>query len=399
MPNTNSTLDCASGLQRPCWKQFIVQPGQRTDTSPRTYTIGTLPGEGIGPEIVAAALQVLGAVTEARSLDFEVVQGGAIGLPAIAQTGQPLTDHVTRFCDNVFACGGAILAGAGGDRFVYDMRRHFNLFCKLNPLVPHPELRSCAVLKSHLLSGIDILVVRDNSGGVYQGEWSEIRPADGVRRGTHLFSYDEAQVNRLVRVAAAIAQQRRGKLTLLLKPNGIPAISQLWIECAEPIATAYGVTLEVLEIDNAVYQLVQSPRSFDVIAAPNLFGDIVADLGGVLLGSRGLCYGVSYSESGAAVYQTNHGAAYDLAGTDQANPIAQILSLSMLLHESFGLAAEAALIESAISEVYRRGYRTFDVMAPGCRLVGTREMAELIAEAVRWISCGQSSHASRSSTH
>jgi 3-isopropylmalate dehydrogenase len=141
--------------------------------------------------------------------------------------------------------------------------------------------------------------------------------------------------------------------------------------------------LQELEIDNAAFQLIQNPRQFDVVVTSNLFGDVLADLGGVLLGSRGMCYGGSFAESGAAVYQTNHGAARELAGTDRANPVGQIMSLAMLLRESFDLNREAGLIEAAIADVWRQGLRTDDLAEAGCRLVGTREMGESVADAVR----------------
>lgn len=248
---------------RPCWTPFITP--SKISTPPKTYTLGVLPGEGIGPEIVGATLKVLKAISDIRPIEFDLIYGGAIGLDAITETGRPLSESVIRLCEDVFARNGAIFAGPGGDRFVYDMRRHFNLFCKLNPLVPNPVIRNCGVIKPQLLSDIDILVVRDNSGGIYQGKWSELRTADGTRKCVQEFAYEESQVERLVRVAAAIAQQRRGKLTTVLKPNGVPMISQLWADCATKIAREFRVTLDILEIDNAVYQLIQSPASFDVI--------------------------------------------------------------------------------------------------------------------------------------
>jgi 3-isopropylmalate dehydrogenase len=333
--------------------------------------------------MIAASLEVLEAVAEVFSIRFDLTSGGAIGLPAITEDGRPLTDQVVAFCDGVFRRGGAVLAGAGGDRFVYDLRRRYNLFCKLNPLRPLAPLHGCGVIKPQVTANVDIMVVRDNLGGVYQGEWAEETSTKGRRKATHAFSYDEAQVMRLLRAAAAMARRRRGLLTLALKPNGVPTVSQLWIDCAEPLAREFGVALKVLEIDFAVYQLIQSPGAFDVIATPNLFGDILADLGGVLLGSRGLCFGASYAADGTAVYQTNHGAAYDLAGSDRANPIAQILSLSMLLRESFGLTDAAAQIDAAVCDVLRQGYRTIDIIDTGRKIIGTRKMAELIAASIR----------------
>ena len=214
-----------------------------------------------------------------------------------------------------------------------------------------------------------------------QREWTESESPNG-RIAKHTFSYNETQVNDILRVGAAIAKQRRTKLTFVVKSNGVPTISQLWTDAARSLASEFGIATECLDMDYAVFQLIQSPTSFDVIVTPNLCGDILADAGGVLLGSRGLCYGASYSADGAAVYQTNHGAAYDLAGTDRANPVGQIHSLSMMLHESFGLTKEASLLNAAITQVWKSGYRTFDVMEAGCQLVGTQEMTRLIVQAL-----------------
>ena len=170
---------------------------------------------------------------------------------------------------------------------------------------------------------------------------------------------------------------------MVTKPNGVPTISNLWLRCAREIATAYQIPLRELEIDYAAFALIQDPRQFDVIVTPNLFGDILSDVGGVLLGSRGLCYGGSFSDTGVAIYQTNHGAAHDLAGTDRANPVGQIYSLAMMLRESFGLPREAIGIHAAVDQVWHKGVRTDDLAEPGCQSVGTQEMARLIAEAVR----------------
>jgi 3-isopropylmalate dehydrogenase len=169
---------------------------------------------------------------------------------------------------------------------------------------------------------------------------------------------------------------------LVVKPGGVPTISNLWSVCAREVASDFAVNIRELEIDNAAYQLVQDPHQFDVIVSPNLFGDILSDLGGVLLGSRGLCYGASFSCNKAAVYQTNHGAAHDLASTNRANPVGQIFSLAMMLRESFGLSEAADLIDAAVSEVWRQGWRTEDLSQTGCRVLGTREMATHVAESV-----------------
>jgi 3-isopropylmalate dehydrogenase len=347
------------------------------------FTIGVFPGEGISPEVIDAALTVLEAVESVNSgVKFDVRRGGAIGNEAIRECGEPLSPQVCNFCREVFAEGGAILAGAGGDRFVYETRRRFDLFCKLNPLVPATVPLLAGRFRPEHVAGVDILVVRENLGGVYQGEWSERKNRQNERVAEHRFSYSEPQIRRILQVAAALSLERRGELTVVVKPNGVPAISQLWIECARETARQSSIAVRELEIDYAVFQMLQNPKQFDVVVTSNMYGDVISDVGGVLLGSRGLCYGGNFSSSGAAVYQTNHGAAHDLAGTDRANPIGQIYSLAMLLRESFGLARGADLIHSAVERVWRSGARTFDLAEAGCQIVGTKEMGRRVAAAV-----------------
>src|SRR5262249_12944766 len=157
----------------------------------------------------------------------------------------------------------------------------------------------------------------ESSGGIYQGRWSEIEEGPRGRQASQTFAYTEGQVRRLLKVAAAIVRERRGELAIVVAPNGIPSMSQLWGDCARQAVQDFSVALRELEVDYAAYPLIQDPRMFDVIATPNLFGDIMADVGGVLMASRGLCHGASYSAEGAAVYQTNHGAAHDLSGSDR----------------------------------------------------------------------------------
>ncbi|MEO2034997.1 MAG: isocitrate/isopropylmalate family dehydrogenase, partial [Planctomycetaceae bacterium] len=327
----------------------------------QSCSIGVLPGEGIGSEVIDGTLTVLRAVESAGRTTFDIRFGGPIGLAAVASCGQALSQEVVEFCEGVFAENGAILAGPGGGRFVYDMRRHFDLYCKFSPITIRHELRHASRLKAECGANVDILLVRDNIGGVYQGEWSENSDPSHGRTASHTFSYNHAQVSRIVRVAATIAKKRRGELTLVVKPSGVPTISELWSECAREAARDLDVSIKELEIDNAAYQLVQNPQQFDVIVSPNLFGDILSDVAGVLLGSRGLCYGASFSSDGAAVYQTNHGAAYDMATMNRANPVGQIFSLAMMLRESFELIEAADLIEAAVVAVWQRGCRTEDL--------------------------------------
>ena len=347
--------------------------------------VAVLPGEGIGPEVVAAALRVLAAVEASCSgVGFEVRTGGAIGRDAELLSGRALTDEVVDFCSDAFAAGGAVLSGPGGNRFVYDLRRRFDLFCKLSPLRPLQPLREAGRLRASAVAGTDVLIVRENSGGVYQGEWRETVGADG-RVCEHSFRYTEAQVRRLLDAAVRLAARRSGRLCVVVKDGGVPTVTALWRDVGREIADRKGVEATFVDVDLAGYRLIQDPRSFDVIAAPNLFGDVLADLGAVLLGSRGLSFSGNFSSSGGAVYQTNHGSAHDLAGGGTANPIGQIASAAMMLRESFGMAHEAALVERAVDEVLRMGFRTFDVAEPGTTVVGTAELAERIAAEVERI--------------
>jgi 3-isopropylmalate dehydrogenase len=371
-------------VRRPAslWSDVIFRE-RRGAFSPGTrLRIGVLPGEGVGPEVVSATLSVLSAIESCGFAAFEIETGGAIGREAELLSGRALTEEVARFCEDVFAGNGAILAGPGGGRFVYDLRRRFDLFCKISPLRPVDSSFPARRLKSSPGGEADILIVRENVGGEYQGEWSESTEEREGRVCEHTFRYTEREVRRILEVAAALASARRGRLAVAVKDSGIPGISALWREIGTEVASAAGVAVTFPDIDLAAYRLLQEPESFDVLAASNLFGDVLADLGAVLLGSRGLSFSGNFSEEGAAVYQTNHGSALDIAGQGRANPIGQIASLAMLLRESFGLVREAEWIGAGVREVLGEGYRTFDIAEEGCTLVGAEEMGRRIASAV-----------------
>jgi 3-isopropylmalate dehydrogenase len=347
----------------------------------RGFLIGVLPGNGIGPEVISATLRVLDAITRTRDVAFEIRQGGAIGEDAEARSDSSLPEAAVRFCADTFAAGGSILNGPGGGRYVYDLRRRFDLFCKFVPVQPWQQLANAGKLVTGHLEQVDMLIVRDNIGGVYQGEWRNEIAAEG-RVAEHRFRYTEAEIYRLIEVAARAAAHRRGRLHIVVKDGGVPGISLLWREVGMALARKFSVTASVMNVDLAAYELIQHPQQFDVLVAPNLIGDILADVAGVLVASRGLTFSGNFTPEGHAVYQTNHGCAHDLAGTDRANPAGQILSLAMLLRESFGLHDEAALIEGALGEAWRLGWRTADVAEPGCRIVGTQAMADQIAQLV-----------------
>jgi 3-isopropylmalate dehydrogenase len=336
----------------------------------------------VGPEVIGASLDLLDVVTSATGHRFELRFGGDIGVPALRATGQALTDEVVDFCRNVFDAGGAVLCGPGGGRFVYELRRQFDLYCKLVPLRPVRALRDTGVLRPEALANVDVLVIRENVGGLYLGEFG-FEESGGLRRAYHCFHYDDAQVSRILGVAVRVARMRRGRLCVVTKPGGAPSISEIWRSQAERLVPSGEIELRILEVDTACYQLVAEAHAFDVVVAPNMFGDVLADAATLLLGSRGMSCSANFADGGRAVYQTGHGAAHDLARSDRANPIGQILSLAMMLQESFDMPAAAAAVHEAVEAALEAGWRTPDIAAPGCRLVGTREIGRRIGDALR----------------
>lgn len=354
----------------PRWTEAIAP-----QTPPPPWVIGVLPGEGVGPEVIGAALGVLDALPGRER--FELRWGGPIGLDAERAGDTPLSDEVAALCSGVFADGGAALCGPGGGRFVYDLRRRFDLFCKLAPICPCPELRGQTRLRD--VGDVDLLMVRENVGGAYQGVETARIGARGPEVALEL-SYAEADIRRIVAVAAHAARRRRGRLLVVLKDGGLPGLSALWRRVA--IEVAQGVELRCVNVDLVAYELIQAPEALDVIVAPNLFGDVLVDLAGALLGARGVTFSGNFSPTGAAVYQTSHGAAYDLAGQDLANPVGQIASLAMMLRESFGLVEEAALVELAVRRAWAAGWRTRDMAPAGGPWVGTVELGRRVAAEV-----------------
>lgn len=357
------------------WTDCLFEPP--TAINPRKgILVGAIPGEGVGPEVIGAALEVLGAVTDAAGIPLTLRMGGLIGREAEAVHGASLSGETVAFCESIFREGGALLCGPGGGRFVYDLRRVFDLFFKISPLRVCHGLVETSSLKESALEGVDLLLVRENCGGVYQGAWAEESP-DGAR---HEFLYREVQVGRFLEPAARLAKNRSGRLTVIWKESGLPSISALWKRCAHEAAERAGVAVQMVDVDLFAYQMVQRPGEFDVVAAPNLFGDILGDLGAAFLGARGHSYSGNYSGEGKAVYQTNHGSAHDIAGMNIANPAGQIFSMAMMLRESYGLWREAAKVEAAVRAVWADDWRTADVAMPGRRLVSTHEMAAEVAK-------------------
>ncbi|MCC7406503.1 MAG: hypothetical protein IT442_00420 [Phycisphaeraceae bacterium] len=355
---------------------------RRGRVGPGTPVIGVFAGTGVGPEVTAAAMRVLEAVESPGGASWRVRWYAHAGEAMASAKELPLSEAIVAFTAGVFKDGGAVLSGPGGGRFVYEVRRRFGLSWKLVPIRPWPQVAGAGCLRAEHTEDVDILIVRDNAAGVYQGTWRE-ELSPGARSAAHAFGYTEQEVRPLVELAARAAASRRGSLTVIVKEGGVPTISSLWREVATAAAREQSVQATMMNVDLAVYQIIQHPRQFDVIVAPNLFGDVLADVAGVLQRSRGLGFSGNFAADGGAVYQTNHGCAHDLAGQDRANPVGQILALAMLLRESFELEPEADQIERGVAAAWDEGWRTADLAEPGCRVVGTQEMADRIASAIR----------------
>lgn len=341
----------------------------------RIHVIGALHGEGVGPEVVPVALGMLRILEANSSRRFDIRTGGAIGYPAKEVCGRSLSPQVTEFAREIFRDGGALFCGPGGERFVYELRQEFGLYCKFTPIEPLAELAGSGVVRPQVVAQADMIAVRENMGGVYQGKWDYSDSPDGAT-ASHSFSYREADVRRILGVASRLAASRRCRLHLVLKPGGVPSISDLWRQCAETAAQEADVELHELEIDNAVYQLIANPGQFDVIVSPNMFGDVLADCAALLLASRGLSYSGNFDDLGNGVYQTGHGAARDIAGHDIANPIGQVLSLGMMLRESFAWPEADRELRTAVRAVLQTGKRTRDVATPNSEVLGTRAFGE-----------------------
>ncbi len=356
-------------------------PGWEKHKPKSRYLVGVLPGEGIGPEVIETSLQVLDEAARRFNLDFVIKTGGKIGLSAYQESGQVLTPEIIELAEAIFAEGGAVLCGPAGGRFVYELRSRFDLFCKISPVQPLRVLQDAGILRPETRHGVDFLLVRENAGGEYFGRWEEKRTGNDWL-ASHTFEYGKDEVERIIRVAAGLAAQRRNGLTLVVKTEGFPSISRLWMDIAESQAKKAGLKLQVLQADHAAFQLIQTGQEFDVVVSSNLIGDVLADGCGLLLGARGMCHSGNFGKNGAAVYQTGHGSAKDLARRNKANPLGQILSLTMMLEVSFGLSELASFIVASIEKALAEGWRTADIVGKKSTVVGTRELGHKICRAM-----------------
>jgi 3-isopropylmalate dehydrogenase len=330
--------------------------------------------------VIEAALTVIRGLEREGGRRVQLEYGGPVGVAAVQSHGAALPQEAIEFCAGVIDRGGGVLNGPGGGRYVYDLRRELELFLKISPIQTCNGLARAAPVQARGRTQLDLLIVRENLGGAYQGvvehvsdgEWHEVR---------HELRYGERELRRFLGAAARLARMRTGRLTVVVKDGGLDAFSELWRACAADAAREHEVEWAAVDIDLIAYQLLERPSAFDVIAASNLFGDVLSDLAAALVGSRGMSFGASFTPRGGGVYQTNHGAAHDIAGQDRANPVGQVLSLAMLLRESLGMTREAAACEAGIRRVWEQGYRTADVAPAGAAVVGTAELAARIADA------------------
>ena len=358
------------------------------------YKIALIPGDGIGPEIVAEAKKVLDRVCEKYSHKFsytEVLLGGA----SIDAHGVPLTEEAIA---QAKASDAVLMGSIGGDAKtspwyklepskrpeagLLAIRKALNLFANLRPAYLYNELRDACPLRDEIIGdGFDMIIVRELTGGLYFGA-RKTTEENGVRTAVDTLSYNENEIRRIAIKAFEIARKRRNKVTSVDKANVLDS-SRLWRSVVEDVAKDYpDVTLEHMLVDNCAMQLVKNPAQFDVILTENMFGDILSDEASMVTGSIGMLSSASLNETKLGLYEPSHGSAPDIAGQNKANPIATILSAAMMLRYSLDLDKEADAVETAVQKVLTEGYRTGDIMSDGCKLVGTKEMGDLIADAI-----------------
>ena len=358
------------------------------------YKIALIPGDGIGPEIVAEARKVLDKVCEKYSHKFsytEVLLGGA----SIDAHGVPLTEEAIA---QAKASDAVLMGSIGGDAKtspwyklepskrpeagLLAIRKALNLFANLRPAYLYNELRDACPLRDEIIGdGFDMIIVRELTGGLYFGA-RKTTEENGVRTAVDTLSYNENEIRRIAIKAFEIARKRRNKVTSVDKANVLDS-SRLWRSVVEDVAKDYpDVTLEHMFVDNCAMQLVRDPKQFDVILTENMFGDILSDEASMVTGSIGMLSSASLNETKLGLYEPSHGSAPDIAGQNKANPIATILSAAMMLRYSLDLDKEADAVEAAVQKVLTDGYRTGDIMSDGCKLVGTKEMGDLIADAI-----------------
>ena len=353
--------------------------------------ITLLPGDGIGPEVVAEGVKILNAIGEKYSHEFEFTSALAGGI-AIDETGNPLPDESLEACRQ----GDAVLLGAvGGPKWsdpkasvrpeqgLLKLRKELGLFANIRPVKIYPALVDASTLKKEVVEQVDMVIVRELTGGIYFGQPQGRRDNDQGRAAVDTMYYTEAEIGRLMRVSFDLARQRRKKVTSVDKAN-VLASSRLWREVTHEVAAEYpDVECEDILVDACSMYLIRRPSDFDVIATGNMFGDILSDEASMLAGSMGMLPSASLAEGKFGLYEPIHGSAPDIAGQGIANPLATILSTAMMLRITFGLTKEADVVEQAVETILAEGYRTADLAVPGEETVSTTQMGDLVVNFIK----------------
>ncbi|BCM02133.1 3-isopropylmalate dehydrogenase [Ralstonia solanacearum] len=357
----------------------------------RMTKIAVLPGDGIGTEIVAEAVKVLKALGE--TFEMETAPVGGAGYEA---KGHPLPEDTLKLAKEA----DAILFGAVGDwkydtlprelrpeQAILGLRKHLQLFANFRPAICYPELAGASSLKPEIVAGLDILIVRELTGDIYFGQPRGVRAAPdglfaGAREGFDTMRYSEPEIRRIAHVAFQAAAKRGKKLCSVDKANVLETF-QFWKDIVTDVHKEYPeVELSHMYVDNAAMQLVKAPKNFDVVVTGNMFGDILSDEAAMLTGSIGMLPSASLDANNKGLYEPSHGSAPDIAGKGIANPLATILSAAMMLRYTLGKAEQADRIENAVKKVLAQGYRTGDILTPGCKQVGTVEMGDAVVAAL-----------------
>ena len=349
-----------------------------------------LPGDGIGIEIVAQAVKVIDSLNRNHAMEMTLVNG-LLGGAAYDETGSPFPDETIRIAKE---CDSILLGAVGGpkweslerslrpERGLLGIRSELELFSNLRPAILYPQLASASSLKNEIVSGLDLMIVRELVGGIYFGEPRGVEIKNGERFGVNSATYYESEIARIGHSAFQIAQKRDGRVCSVDKAN-VLEVSERWRDVMEEVSKEYSdVKLSHLYVDNAAMQLVRDPKQFDVMVTSNLFGDVLSDCAAMLTGSIGMLPSASLDKNNFGMYEPIHGSAPDIAGKDIANPLATILSVSMMLRYSLNQGDLADKIDSAVSDVLDQGYRTRDIAGDSTKIVGTEEMGDLVVKAL-----------------
>ncbi len=351
-----------------------------------------LPGDGIGPEVVAEAVRVVECLRDEGGLGVEM-EFGLIGGAAYDVHGQPLPDDTLKLAKEADA---VLLGAVGGhqwealpialrpEKALLGLRATMGVFANLRPAILYPQLAEASTLRPEVVAGLDIMIVRELVGGIYFGEPRGVRTLEqGERQGFNTLVYAESEIERIAVRAFEIARTRAHRLCSVDKANVLEA-TELWREVVTRVATHYpDVAISHMYVDNAAMQLVRAPKQFDVVVTTNMFGDILSDAAAMLTGSIGMLPSASLNESDRGLYEPIHGSAPDIAGKGIANPLATILSVAMMLRYSFHEPLLAARVEAAVSRVLDDGLRTSDIQKPGLPVAGTGAMGEAVVAALR----------------